>query len=137
MLLNETKCVLEPSQIIPHLGFTLNLGAEVPQGKNEEKIRKIVIREKMKCRNMASILRSLRRFLTAMPFLRCCTDHLIVFVQNQQDLGWGSPQKISDSLKQEVRNLNKKRWLGKGDHSRRENQKELYMSIHQPMGGRV
>ena len=120
MLINEKKCVLEPSQCIQHLGFTLNLKEgllEVPQGKMKamrKELGKLLVKKTLTCRKMASILGSLRSFLMAMPFLRAFTDHLMMFVQNQQSFGWDTPQLISDFLKKEVRDLNQVTLAWKG-----------------------
>ena len=120
MVINEKKCVLEPTQELIHLGFTLNLKEgllEVPGGKMKamrKELGKLLVKKTLTCRKMASILGSLRSFLMAMPFLRSFTDHLMTFVQEQQYLGWDTPQIISDSLKKEVRDLNQVTLTWKG-----------------------
>ena len=92
---NPKKCVLEPTQVINHLGFSLNL----KEGKlqispqklkmvKKKELGKLVTKENLSCRKMASILGQVRSFLVALPFLRAFTDTMCQFVNISTQKGW-------------------------------------------------
>ena len=99
MVVNQPKSILQPAQMVDHLGFSLNLKEgilEVPKHKLKsvrKELGKILTHNTLTCRKMAAILGSVRSFLMAMPFLRAFTDHMRDFVNQQANLGWDLPQK--------------------------------------------
>ena len=111
MVINQKKSILTPSQVVDHLGFSLNLKdgvLEVPKSKLKsvrKELGKVLTHKTLTCRKMAAILGSVRSFLMAMPFLRAFTDHMKAFVNQQAHLGWDFPQEVPTFLKQEVRDL--------------------------------
>ena len=66
--INFPKSKLTPTQVVDHLGFTLNLKdgvLEVPKGKLKavrRELGKLLVKDKMSCRKMAAILGSIRSF---------------------------------------------------------------------------
>ena len=112
MVVNRGKSILEPSQALDHLGFTIDFSRgclSVPPQKIKairKELGKLLTHQVMSCRKMAAILGALRSFLMAMPFLRAFTDQMCHFVQLHQIRGWDHPLTISPSLQEEVRQLN-------------------------------
>ena len=87
LVINHTKSVLEASQNIDHLGFTINLKdglLQVPLPKLKSIKRefgKLVTKDLLTPRKMAAILGQFRSFLMAMPFLRAFTDQMLAFIR--------------------------------------------------------
>ena len=51
---------------------------------------------------VAAILGRVRSLLPALPALRCCSDHLVNFVNSSTLVGWDSPLPAPPSLKSQV-----------------------------------
>ena len=121
MTINVKKSVLEPSQTITHLGFQLDLKGgflQVPTGKLKgvrKELGKIVTHSEMSCRKMAAILGVTRSFLTAMPFLRAFSDHMVAFVNQQENQGWDKKFPVPENLVSEVEEIRllMKNWKGR------------------------
>ena len=112
--INYKKSILEPTQEVTYLGFTLNFAKgslEVPQQKLKvvrRELGKLITHSWLSPRKMAAILGTVRSFLTALPFLRAFTDQLCSFVNLQEKWGWDTPQPLPKVLQQqlvEVKNL--------------------------------
>jgi len=90
---NSKKSVLEPTQLIHHLGFDLNLQEGKLQISSQKlktvkkELGKLVTKDQLSCRKMASILGQVRSFLVALPFLRAFTDTLCQFVNLSTEKG--------------------------------------------------
>ena len=108
MTINDRKSVLQPTQLVTHLGFLLDLKVgclSVPSEKLRsvrKELGKLVTHKDMSCRKMAAILGQVRSFLVAMPFLRAFTDKMLLFVKRNQVCGWDQRSCVPPSLKQEV-----------------------------------
>ena len=76
---------------------------------------KLVTHKMMSTRKMSAILRSVRAFLTAMPFLRAFTDQMVQFVKLQKYQGWDKKLPIPSELQEQVRELNglMEKWKGR------------------------
>ena len=108
---NPKKCVLEPTQVINHLGFSLNL----KEGKLQispqklkmvkKELGKLVTKDNLSCRKMASILGQVRSFLVALPFLRAFTDTMCQFVNISTQKGWNHQQKVPSNLKDQLKEI--------------------------------
>ena len=111
MVVNQKKSILQPSQVVDHLGFTLNLKEgllEVPKAKVKtvrREMGKLLTHSALSCRKVAAILGNLRSFLAAMPCLRAFTDHMLAFVNRHRTLGWDRKLLLPEDLKLEVQNL--------------------------------
>ena len=121
LTINPKKSTPCPTQILEHLGFTINFGDGtilVPQEKLK-KIRKemgkIITHQKLSPRKVAAILGSVRSFLTAMPFLRAFMTHTLNFVNQFSPQGWDKQQLVPPLLKEEVQKLKvlMHTWLGR------------------------
>jgi hypothetical protein len=111
MLVNTKKSILEPSQLIPHLGFVIDFSKGLLR-LPPEKIKAIrvefgkLVRKKMlTCRKMAAILGSVRSFLMALPFLRAFSDQMVRFVARHRHIGWDSPSPVPLEIADQVREL--------------------------------
>ena len=95
-LQNRQKSLLNPTQKMDYLGFTLNFTQgilEVPQQKLKmvrRELGKLVTHSQLTPRKVAAILGTVRSFLTALPFLRAFTDQICAFVKLQEEEGWDS-----------------------------------------------
>ena len=67
-----------------------------------KELGKLVTHSVLSCRKMAAILGQVRSFLTAMPFLRAFTGHLVQFVQAQKLRGWDVLAPIPEILKSQI-----------------------------------
>ena len=111
MVVNEKKCVFEPTQQIQHLGFHLDLATgflKVPVEKLRSvrrELGKLVVLRDMSSRKMAAILGVVRSFLTAMPFLRAFTGEMMLFVQKHKISGWDKRHAVPLGLQQQVREV--------------------------------
>ena len=105
---NSKKSVLQPSQNIQYLGFTLNFRQgtmEVPQQKLKtvrRELGKLLTHSHLSPRKVAAILGTVRSFLTALPFLRAFTDQLCSFVKLQEKVGWDTPQPLPADLQKQL-----------------------------------
>ena len=54
---------------------------------------------------MAAILGATRSFLMAMPFLRAFTDQLVLFVNQQEHIGWDKKVQIPSTLQAQVKEM--------------------------------
>lgn len=121
MLVNTKKSLLLPAQLIPHLGFIINLEEgrlQLPPEKLKAvrlELGKLLKKDMMHCRKMAAILGSIRSFLMALPFLRAFSDLLMEFINQHSLWGWDTPLKISSAIKTQVRELNSltQNWPGR------------------------
>ena len=121
MAINTKKSVLTPSQIVTHLGFTIDLKKGfllVPQEKLKsvkKELGKLLTHPSLSCRKVAAILRHVRSFLTALPFLRAFTDHLQSFVGQQDREGWDRKIPIPSTLREQVMELKEvfQEWEGR------------------------
>ena len=83
--INIKKSVLEPSQVVKHLGFQLNLAQgllEISPQKLKvvrKELGKLLTKDTISFRKMAAILGTVRSFLVALPFLRAFTDTIVGF----------------------------------------------------------
>ena len=117
MQINLGKSQLSPVQELHHLGFLLDLKngcLQVPVQKLkaiQKELGKLVTRQNMTCRKMAAILGGVRSFLTAMPFLRAFTDHMLAFIQRSKVVGWDKSIKLPSEIVEEVKGL--KTWFSK------------------------
>ena len=126
MQVNRKKSILQPSQTVDHLGFTVNLKdglLEVPRSKLKnvrKELGKIVTHNHLSCRKMAAILGNVRSFLMAMPFLRAFTDNMRDFVNQNRKWGWDAVLEIPPGLQREVRDLNvlTQEWTGRSFHDK-------------------
>ena len=107
-LVNQKKTSPEPQQQLEHLGISINL-AKGQLGVPQEKLRqirrelgKLVTHTQISARKMACILGTVRSFLTAMPFLRAFSSHMLRFVDLHKIHGWDQKQLIPPDLKLEV-----------------------------------
>ena len=131
MVVNFRKSILAPTQKLDHLGFSLDLEngmLEVLKYKLKavrKELGKLLTHKEMTCRKMATILGNIRSFLMAMPFLRAFTDHMVAFVNQQGHWGWDIPLEITQTLQQEVSDLNSltKQWNGRPFQERTVNKK--------------
>ena len=108
---NSKKSVLEPTQNIHHLGFDLNL----QEGKLQispqklkmvkKELGKLVTKDNLSCRKMASILGQVRSFLVALPFLRAFTDTMCQFVNVSTQKGWNYQQNVPSTLKDQLKEI--------------------------------
>ena len=111
MQINFSKSIVHPSQNLPHLGFILDLQRGrllVPPEKLKmvrKELGKIVTKDTMTVRKMSAILGQIRSFLTALPFLRAFTDHLVLFIKNSTNWGWDHQVQIPLDLKTQLKNL--------------------------------
>ena len=111
MQINFSKSIVHPSQTLPHLGFILDLQRGrllVPPEKLKmvrKELGKIVTKDTMTVRKMSAILGQIRSFLTALPFLRAFTDHLVLFIKNSTNWGWDHQVQIPLDLKIQLKNL--------------------------------
>ena len=107
-LVNQKKSTMEPVQNLEHLGFTVDLASGrlgVPSGKLRtirRELGKLVTHPVFSARKMACILGTVRSFLTAMPFLRAFTGHMLRFVDLHKVHGWDKTHPIPPDLKLEV-----------------------------------
>jgi hypothetical protein len=98
MQINYDKSILQPTQKVKHLGFTINFEQgtlEVPPEKLRSirrELGKLLTHQSFTPRKMAAILGVVRSFLTALPFLRAFTDQMVQFTSLAQTVGWD--QKI-------------------------------------------
>ena len=94
MQINFEKSVLEPTQHVTHLGFTLDLKngfLQVPKEKLKsvrKELGKLVVQDTLSVRKMAAILGQIKSFFTALPFLRAFTDDFVSFRRTNQAHGW-------------------------------------------------
>ena len=107
-LVNQKKSSSEPKQVLDHLGFSIDL-AKGQLGVPQEKLRtirrelgKLVSHSTISSRKMACILGTVRSFLTAMPFLRAFTSHMLSFVDLHKINGWDQKHPVPLDLKEEV-----------------------------------
>jgi hypothetical protein len=106
--INVGKSVLEPCQMVQHLGFCLNLKEgklQVSSSKVKnirKELGKLVLTKTMSCRKMAAILGVVRSCLVAVPFLRAFTDQMVSFVNHQQLHGWDIKLPIPENLRQQI-----------------------------------
>ena len=100
MQVNRKKSILQPSQTVDHLVFSVNLKdglLEVPRGKLKsvrKELGKIVTHSHMSCRKMAALLGNVRSFLMAMPFVRAFKDNMMDFVNQNRKWGWDAVLEI-------------------------------------------
>ena len=64
---------------------------------------------------MDAILGVVRSFLTALPFLRAFTDHMVAFTTQANTMGWDAPILISGDLQQQIREVKNmlQNWSGR------------------------
>jgi hypothetical protein len=111
--ISTKKSVLEPVQVVQHLGFILNLAEgklEVPPSKLKiirKELGKVLMAKSLTCRKMSSILGQIRSYLVALPFLRLVTQRLLKFSQSHHTNGWDFSVQIPQDLKEEIRSLKK------------------------------
>ena len=121
MVVNKEKSILQPCQVLDHLGFTIDFKEGcllVPTEKLKtvrKELGKLLTNSFLSCRKMAAILGAVRSFLMAMPFLRAFTDTMSMFVKEQTHQGWDRKLPVPDSLQEEVRELKDllKNWAGR------------------------
>jgi hypothetical protein len=108
MEVNSKKSQLEPSQLLEHLGFHLDLEQGLLQVPNQKlksvrkELGKFIVKNTMSCRKAAAILGQLRSFLTALPVLRAFSDLLVQFTDQQRKVGWDQDVVIPQELKDQV-----------------------------------
>jgi hypothetical protein len=108
---NTKKSILEPTQLIHHLGFDLNLQVGKLQISPQKlkmvkkELGKLVTKDQLTCRKMASILGQVRSFLVALPFLRAFTDTLCQFVNISTEKGWNYKQRLPLNLKDQLKEI--------------------------------
>ena len=113
MVINHKKSQLTPTQVIDHLGFSVDLKhgvLQVPKEKLraiQKELGKLMTHKEMSCRKVAAILGATRSFLMAMPFLRAFTDQLVQFVNLQERHGWDQKLLIPETLKEQVQEMGK------------------------------
>ena len=121
MVVNHKNSQLMPTQVIDHLGFSVDFKKgvlQVPQEKMKtvrKELGKILTHSDMSCRKMAAILGATRAFLMAVPVLRAFTDQLVQFVNQQNSHGWDQKVKIPSQLKQQVKEMHllMEEWKGR------------------------
>ena len=107
-MVNQKKSSQVPQRVLEHLGFQIDFQQghlAVPGGKIKtcrKELGKLVTFSSMTPRKMAAILGTVRSFLTAMPFLRAFTNHMLSFVDLHSSRGWDCQLPIPPILKAEV-----------------------------------
>jgi hypothetical protein len=71
----------------------------------KKELGKLVTKDQLTCRKMASILGQVRSFLIALPFLRAFTDTLCQFVNVSTEKGWNFLQKLPSNLKDQLKEI--------------------------------
>jgi len=116
--INLKKSLLQPCQQLTHLGMVINLKdgkLQVPPEKLKtirKELGKVLTKDQLSCRKIASILGQIRSYLVALPFLRLVTGQLLRFSLLAQENGWDFPIQIPSSLKEEIKELH--HWLQPG-----------------------
>ena len=111
--INSKKSILQPTQVIDHLGFQIDFGKgvlTVPPAKLKsirKDLGKIVLAKSMTARKMAAILGQVRSFLQAIPALRSFTDLMLGFIRNNQLQGWDKACPIPEIMKEELKTIGK------------------------------
>ena len=109
--INLKKSVLEPTQVIDHLGFQIDfikgiLTVPPPKLKSVRKdLGKILLAKQMSPRKMAAILGQVRAFLQAIPALRSFTDLMLGFIRKNQSTGWDTTCPIPEIMKEELKTI--------------------------------
>ena len=107
-MVNQKKSSQVPQRVLEHLGFQIDFQQghlAVPGGKIKtcrKELGKLVTFSSMTPRKMAAILGTVRSFLTAMPFLRAFTNHMLSFVDLHSSRGCDCQLPIPPILKAEV-----------------------------------
>jgi hypothetical protein len=108
MQVNFKKSLLQPSQLVQHLGFHLDLKAgcfQVPKEKlslMQKELRQLQHKQFLTPRKMAAILGRLRSFLTAFPPLRSFADQMLGFILHHKRNGWDTSLPLPPQLQGEV-----------------------------------
>ena len=114
MEINYKKSILTPSQQIPFLGFLLDFQKgllSVPGGRLKairKELGKFLTHPTLSCRKVAAILGTTRSVLPALPFLRCFTNLMVTFVDQQKKFGWDKKLQVEMELKNQAREV---QWL--------------------------
>ena len=109
--INLKKSVLEPTQVIDHLGFQIDfikgiLTVPPPKLKTVRKdLGKILLAKQMSPRKMAAILGQVRAFLQAIPALRSFTDLMLGFIRKNQSTGWDTACPVPEIMKEELKTI--------------------------------
>ena len=144
LTVNVKKSVLEPTQVVHHLGFILNLQEgtlQIPKEKirkSKKELGTLIVSQSLTCKKVSSILGTVRSFLTAFPFLRAFSDQLVAFVKQSQVVGWNTPKPIPSALQQEVRDLKVflEKWQGRAFEDSAPPKRNLHSdSSHWAWGG--
>jgi hypothetical protein len=111
MMVNFEKSALQPTQMVKHLGFLIDFKEGVLQVPAEKlksirrELGKLVTHFEVTPRRMSAVLGVVRSFLTAIPFLRAFTDHMVQFTRLADKFGWDKKLPIPGILQQQIREV--------------------------------
>ena len=108
---NVKKSVLEPRQVVDHLGFVLDftkgelqVSPHKVKGIRKE-LGKFITKDSMSKRQTAAILGKIRANIFALPFLKAFTDSLCQFLLVHSADSWDSFHSISPEIKDQLREV--------------------------------